>query len=248
MRKNLLIAACILGLIPLTVPSTAQEPRAPFEGPPVAKMPSSCRYEVSLQTALEVARKKWEAENPDAPKLVRRHSHRIVKWVVSKTGKIAQVQTTDEGGKSGEFWVVDGAVIFKDRDSEAYWALLADEAGELEEISFGRDRFPHTHWIKSEYFRSKTKKNGKPALEFAFEKTGGQPDEDTESRASGEFFRAWIDDETRFPLVLEIHGDTYTFRHLPRPEEKLSPPEAVLAAYRREAERQRALNTPPPPP
>lgn len=251
MKKPPLFRACILALILLATPSHARDVAPPFEGPPVAKLPNSCKYEITLLTALEVARKKWQEANPEAPQPVRRHSHRIVKWVVTKTGKTAFVETTEEGGKSGEFWVVDGALITKEHNSEAYWAMLANEASEVEETSFGRDQFPHTAWIKMDNFKAKTKWNGKPALEFASKSSrqsegmGGEASEISQSDGDS---KAWIDEETRFPLTIQVNGDTYTFKYFADPNRLLELPQSALDAYRREVDRQHALNTPPPPP
>jgi hypothetical protein len=221
------------------------------EGPLVASVPNSCRYEMTFVSALDVVRKKLEELNPDAPKPVRRHSHRIVKWVVAKTDQTAVVETTDEGGQVGEFWVIDGALITKERNSDNYWAILAHEAQEIGEISFAGDSFPHTQWIAKEYFRGKKKLNGKSVLEFSTtipEGEGGANSEGIGNSAANKKLKALIDEESRLPLTVEINGDTYEFRHLAAPNQKISPTNLVMEASRREAERQRALNTPPPPP
>lgn len=239
------IAGLIFALTPILM---AQEKPKPFEGPAVAKMPENCSFELSLKTATVIALEKWYAANPDAPKRKARNTHQIVKWIINKAGPTIQVKTTDEGERYGEFWIINGALITKEKKSEDYWALLPHETQEMEGMVFAGDLFPNTDWINVNNFFKKTKFDGKEALEFGI---GINQDKNTRSasyplpEAQPGFTRAFVDAASRFPLYIEKDGNQYTYKHLTLFSIKLVVPDAVKVAYEREQTRQNILNAPP---
>lgn len=223
-----------LGLAFIFAPSLlAQEKPKPFEGPPVAKMPENCSFELSLKTSIQIAREKWQASNPDSIKLKPRRSHRIINWTVIKQGKTVKVTTITEAGRSGEFWIIDGFIIMKERSSETFWALMPDEAAESGHLIFSQNDFPHSGWIKVENFIRKTKWAAKDALEFSTAPPRNNTDVDPSLSIESPHGvkKAWVDIQTRLPLFIEDSGDLYTFKHFSTKITALQVPATVQAAY-----------------
>lgn len=204
----------------------AQSSENALKGPPVAKAPVTVSYIMTLKDSND----KQAKPNSLDPK-------QIVQWLVIKDPNLTFIEYTARNGEKGELWKRGGSGVFRMIGDKRFYILNSVIKGTAYQIDFGQYGFPHTGWVTAAKFRGKTAYQGKPVLAF-----GGDIHEEIDN-ANGPKIQskiamaAYVDIESRYPLVVQENTLIYTFQHLPPPTSPLTLPPAAEEVLRMEAKR-----------
>jgi hypothetical protein len=150
-------------------------------------------------------------------------------------------------------WIINGRKIVRPSGGSGFFIHRPNpEGGDPYHLDFGRYGHPYTSWISPSNFAKITVFEGKKALYFSSTRTEVEFDADSISGNKTTTLpvgvSAWIDFESRLPLIATDGDNTYRFRFLPPPKSPLVPPAEITRLFENEARRAKRLNAVPPPP
>lgn len=215
------------------VAQTSSPPHKVFDGPPVVAASENIAYVVTLTDP----NTKPPAALPNGAKAYDSDAMRVVRWEVVKSGKTSFVELTAKNGQKGEIWKMGNVTVVRLIGNGNYFVLRPTmPMGPEYQLNFGKYGFLHTDWISERNFRSKTVYQGRPVLAF-----GGAIVENSESLEGTKTQNqiataAYVDFETRYPILVQEDSVGYKFQYLPAPTSlPISP--AVAKAIETEGKR-----------
>ena len=183
---------------------------------PFVIVPQMARWEVTMRP---LSATKDRASEPEA----------LVQSVIS--GDLKRDVFVIPGQKSREVWY-RGGMMFLSTDDNNYAVAVdpkAEDSGIGTNVLYAPD-FPGVSWIDAKSFRGSVEKDGTKCL--FFEKEGTPP------------LRAWIDEVTRRPLVVELGSSALHFSFQCPPSTPLMMPgpyEEAWKRFRALADRRKAI-------
>lgn len=204
MRRMNAILAGSLSVLLAGATSWAQEAKKvePPSLPLVAKMPDSVEWTVTPQYS--------EAAPGAAPMPVSRYQ--ITQVRTTKTGKLKRDQVTMGDGSVVEQWYSDTMYFWTSPDGD----VVIDDIGQILPTEVDdpspnvANGFPGVRWLKLENFTGVDVVDKRPSYHFAKEN-----------------IEAWIDVETRLPVMYRSRNVTYRFKF----SQTSPPPLAILPKY-----------------
>jgi hypothetical protein len=247
---------CLLAWAGLSASLCAQDAKiAPLpDGPLLKRVPDFAAWNVTDQGSLTTGSGSSSADGGADKKTVSQ-----AKFI--KTGSTIFEQSVDSEGRSQEIWRISGMRVAKISGISSPIVCPDFGGGDIFSIDFSVSDFAGLDWVskdsyagiikyqgrdcilfKSEVSPLSRSQQGAEAARIASEKAEGLPvDAETPKIPA----IAYIDSETRLPILVAFGGQRRSYQYNSPPTEKLSPPLELAGPYKAYLQRLKRVSAPP---
>jgi hypothetical protein len=245
----------------VTMSLIAQEPTLPPvpDGPLLKRTPDYSAWSVITKGSPAIAEAPPKDGGDDGTN-AKANSLPITQSKVVKTGKVIVEQNTDARGQLHQIWHVGGLRAMKLPDTDRPLVCPDYGGGDIYSVNFAASDFSGLDWISESTYAGMKKYEGRDCIVFQGKVSPLSIEAQKEERNAIAYAKgygeqlpqssevpavAYIDLETRLPLLVTFGNEKRFYQYAPPPQAQLSLPSEITTSLRDYLQRIKRLSAPP---